>query len=164
MKVLNVSCNNCGAPLEVPRATRFVTCKFCESRLKIQNNDSAYFTSVIEAVHDMKDDVETIKMQNRLERVDREWSMEREGYVRACKQGHRSVPTAVGGIFIIVLASIGGLIMTPAVTGSPMIGIVFAGVGIMIGLSTLNRARQYGGRRERYEAKRRELTRGLRGR
>ncbi|MFM7607050.1 MAG: hypothetical protein ACKO8Z_17870 [Prosthecobacter sp.] len=33
METLFVSCNHCGAPLQIGKGTRFVTCQFCQSNL-----------------------------------------------------------------------------------------------------------------------------------
>jgi uncharacterized Zn finger protein (UPF0148 family) len=165
MKVLNVSCNNCGAPLEVPHKTRFVTCTFCESRLEIQKTDSAYFTSVLEAVHEMKDDVETIKMQNELERIDREWSMEREGMMRTDKHGRSHVPSVANAGFVMVGGCVMGVFalnMMPS--GMNMFGVVFIVISVAGGLLTLTRAKRYASRRRNYESRRRGLARELRRR
>jgi uncharacterized Zn finger protein (UPF0148 family) len=165
MKVLSVSCNNCGAPLEVPRKTRFLTCKFCESRLEIQKSDSAYFTNVIEAVHEMKDDVETIKMQNSLERLDREWGMERQRWTTTDKHGRSSVPSFAAAIMFMVAGSVAGIvILSTAPGGFGNFGLVFLAFGLLGGTFSLSRAKNYAARRRRYESKRRDLARGLRGR
>ena len=80
MPVVSVSCNHCGAPLEVAESPRFVTCRHCGSRLKIEHGQGAAYTEVLEELQatqrEMADDIETLRLQNELERVDREWSDE----------------------------------------------------------------------------------------
>jgi DNA-directed RNA polymerase subunit RPC12/RpoP len=49
---LSVNCNHCGATLEVDENTRFVTCKYCHSRLAIQTTGSAVFTKVLEKLEE----------------------------------------------------------------------------------------------------------------
>ena len=91
MKVISVSCNHCGAPLEVPKKARFVTCKYCSSRLAIKATESATYTEVLEAIGERTEkiaqDVETIKLQNRLERLDREWQTDRRRFMTRDKHG-----------------------------------------------------------------------------
>ena len=169
MKILNVSCNNCGAPLEVPHKTRFLTCTFCESRLEVQRTDSAYYTNVLEvvqqAVHEVKDDMETIKLQNDLERIDREWNMEREKWLTTDKHGGRHAPSAGVAIAIMIGAIAGGVfIMANAPDQMRLFGIAFMGFGALGGAFMISRARQYESRKQRYLTRRRQVARALRGR
>ena len=109
MKVISISCNHCGAPLDVPLKTRYLTCSFCESRLEVQQSGNAYFTSVLEAVSQIEEDVGTIKLQNELERIDREWQSRSPAHNNAgtTKMTRRHIPllnqwilrTALGLIF-----------------------------------------------------------------
>ena len=48
MQVEKISCNSCGAPLEVAETTQFATCRHCGAKLSIQRTDTATFT---EAFH-----------------------------------------------------------------------------------------------------------------
>ena len=68
MKILSLTCNHCGAPLEVPAKARFVTCTFCSSRLKITQEGNAAFTELLETLQDttreIQEDIQTIKNQS----------------------------------------------------------------------------------------------------
>ena len=35
MKIMSLSCNGCGAPLDATSETRFITCQVCEARLQV---------------------------------------------------------------------------------------------------------------------------------
>jgi hypothetical protein len=76
MEMVTVSCNSCGAPLKVGTQVRFVTCQFCNTQLEIKRNDSSIFTEQIERIAgntaQMAQDLEAIKLQNEIERLDRE--------------------------------------------------------------------------------------------
>ena len=37
-KLLNLSCNHCGAPLQVPEETKYLTCTYCSSRLQVEHS------------------------------------------------------------------------------------------------------------------------------
>lgn len=47
MTLLSVSCNHCGAPLQITEETKFVTCLHCDHQLAVKHSDSAIFTGVI---------------------------------------------------------------------------------------------------------------------
>ena len=48
MNVVTLTCNHCGAPLEVPEGVNFFNCRFCSSRLAIEHSESAVYTRVLE--------------------------------------------------------------------------------------------------------------------
>ena len=50
MELETLSCNNCGAPLEVPPGANFVTCAHCGSRLAIKRTDNASYTEVLDQI------------------------------------------------------------------------------------------------------------------
>jgi hypothetical protein len=50
VELLSLSCNKCGAPLEVPAGTNFLTCSYCKSRLAIHTSGSAFYTEVLEQI------------------------------------------------------------------------------------------------------------------
>lgn len=78
------NCNNCGAGLQAPSHTQFVTCKYCQSQLAVKQSETAVYTEVIgeiqETVAEIHENVEVIRLQNELERLDREWETEKKKY------------------------------------------------------------------------------------
>ena len=48
-QVVSVNCNHCGAPLEVPQGTHFVTCQHCGARLQIHMNGGVVYTELLES-------------------------------------------------------------------------------------------------------------------
>ena len=112
MNLVSVSCNHCGASLEFPQKTKFVTCSYCQSKLKVETHGSAHYTQeILEEVREVADDVEVIKLQNRLERLDREWTEERKKFIYFNQYG-RELPLSTtkssqtGFVIGIVIASI----------------------------------------------------------
>ena len=108
MEVETVACNNCGAPLEVGPGTNYVTCAHCGSRLVVKRTPTSVYTELLEKL-DQKTDVMTrqlaqIAYQNELERIDREWEQERQGYLSTDKYGNKQEPTTVAALF-------GGVVM-----------------------------------------------------
>lgn len=106
------NCNNCGAGLQAPRHTQFVTCKYCQSQLAVKQSETAVYTEVIgeiqEAVAEIHENVEVIRLQNELERLDREWDSEKDQYLIASRTGKQE-PTASAFIWpgvILILFSL----------------------------------------------------------
>jgi len=169
MKLISLTCSHCGAPLEVPEEAKFVTCTYCSSRLEVHRSGGAVYTQVLESLErrteKIAEDVETLKLQNRLERLDRDWMLERDQYLVRGKDGGRHLPSKTGvlimlvfvvgfGIFWTVSAAEIGLV--PAICGIFVIG--FA----VVTLATLFFKRdQYERRRRTYEAERRRLLRAI---
>ena len=117
MQVESLSCNNCGAPIDVPANANYATCAHCGSRLAIKRTETAAYTEVLSRIDErtgqMSEDLAVIKAQNELEQVDREWQLEREQYLERNKDGSSSVPSTgrtvaliVGGIVMVLFACI----------------------------------------------------------
>ena len=166
MKLLTLSCNECGAPLEVPESAKFVTCGFCSSRLAVQHTSNAVYTEALEKIgkqtEQLAQDVETIKLQNQLERLDREWTQECEQYMVHDKSG-KHLPNATGSaIGAVVMVVFGIFWMGLAVSiGAPcffpLFGIFFIVAAICIGISGMNKAGGYEQAHKRYQRRRHEL-------
>ena len=98
METISVRCNHCGAPLDVGTQTRFVTCQFCNSQLEIKRTDSSVFTEEVERIarntDKMAENLEVIKLQNEIERLDREWNTQQ---VETAPSNKRGGPQTTGG-------------------------------------------------------------------
>ena len=170
MKVLSIACNNCGGPLEVPKKVRFLTCNFCDSRLEVQRTGSTYFTHVLEAVGDLKHEVETLKLEGRLQRLDRDWHEQRESLKVRNNHGRSHIPSTIGTVVMMVVMIFALIVMSgigsTAVGGPPAAGLLLVGVAIVlvIGAVHLGKAKKYEEKKAHYTRKRRELMRELRGR
>ena len=177
MPVVSVSCNHCGAPLEVAESTRFVTCRHCGSRLKIEHGQGAAYTEVLEELQatqrEMADDIETLRLQNELERVDREWSDEQRSFETTDKHGRRSLPTegntalaviaALFGIgFVIFWISVASSMDAPGIF--PVFGLVMLGALVFGVVRSFQQADRYKAAEKRYRARRRKVLGALRER
>lgn len=167
MTLLSVSCNHCGAPLEISEETKFVTCRHCNRQLAVKHSDSAIFTEVLtqlaERTADMADDLKIIQLQNDLERLDREWEVESSEYMIRGKNGHISRPspllfTAVGGV--VILISLNTMLSMKNGSGLPFM-LIFIGV---IGYSIYNHWTKHEtltNRERHYHEARAELVRAM---
>lgn len=170
MKLVPVCCQNCGASLEIPGDARFVTCQFCRSRLAVQNTGHAIFTELLGGVTEngnlMAENLEVIRIQNEIEKLDWEWQIEKETHMIRGRRGRISEPNAavsvVAGIFLILFT--GGLCFSlPHTQGIPV-----AAVGSLMGIYAIVsgpiKAAAYEKAREAYLAKRYILQTQLAGR
>ena len=94
MTPLKLTCNQCGAYLEVPEETRFLTCTDCSSQLEVHRSASTAYTEVLEANA-------TAKRELELEKLDREW-------VEEIEKHHSSVPKLKLRQFIAWIAMVAG--------------------------------------------------------
>ena len=114
VELLSLSCNHCGAPLEVPAGARFVTCAHCNSRLAVQRSGSAYYTSVLDRIEhnteEAAEDLGVIRLQNDLGRLDREWKEQRQRYCTRGSNGALIEPVGGAGCAIV-----GGILAIPPI-------------------------------------------------
>lgn len=118
MKVISLSCDSCGAKLDVPGKANFVTCAFCGRRLKIQRGGTAVIT---EALEELTSEISSLKKDAAIARLDREWEDRREQFKskRRDQTQTESLPSTAGGIVTIIIGIAwyafltGGLSQTP---------------------------------------------------
>jgi DNA-directed RNA polymerase subunit RPC12/RpoP len=53
MQLESITCNHCGAPLDVPDAANFVKCNHCDSRLAIKRTQSTTYTEELAGLDSM---------------------------------------------------------------------------------------------------------------
>jgi DNA-directed RNA polymerase subunit RPC12/RpoP len=177
METQAISCNHCGAPLQVQASTRFVTCGHCGSQLRIERSKDAIFTEVLEDMRatqtEMAADLETLRLQNELERIDREWERESRKYEIVDNNGRRSTPgtgssiSAVlgGGVAIVFLLF---WISQASQMGAPSIFPLFGGVALIAAvfgiLRTLGKSNAYAEAERKHRQRRSRLLAELRER
>jgi hypothetical protein len=153
--------------LEVPAKTRFVTCNYCNARLEIHQSGSTIYSEVLESIdtrtEKIADDLETIKMQNDLEQLDRQWSMNLQDYQVRGRDGHYSIPSTAGAMIGGVLASvfaviwIGFAVSMGAPVFFPMFGVVFLLIVVVSSVIAVTKSVAYRENRANYERQRHEL-------
>jgi LSD1 subclass zinc finger protein len=167
MELVSLVCGHCGAPLDVPEGTRYVTCGYCSSKLEVHRSGGAIYTEVFEALQrrteEIADDVEILKLQNELERIDREWQIEREKRLVRGKHG-TSEPSIVGSVLLGILCLGFGLVFVAAGTKAPPL-ILFGLGGIVVGLFNLifgtKKAQDFAALKQQYEVRRTAAARAI---
>lgn len=177
MKLTPVACQNCGASLEVPDNARFVTCQFCRTQLSVQHTGSAIYTELLgdlaERTTRMAENLEAIRIQNEIEKLDREWEARRAPYLTRHENGGTTEPSTTGAAtsgfgllgFGIAMA-IGFLVITEKESHPPYFVLIIPVLLMMGGLHQRitgpDKAEAYERLRRAYEEDRRSLELKLR--
>jgi hypothetical protein len=171
MDTLSLTCQKCGAPLAVGEGVRFLTCNYCHSQLEIVRDEASTHTRLLESLErrsaEMAENLEVIKWQNQLERLDREWMLQRDGLMVRGKEGTLREPNAGAGIVGGIIAVIFGILWTSVVSSMhapfpfPLFGLVFIGFALYTVLSNSGKASAYKAAQVKYERRRLELLRHL---
>ncbi len=172
MRVIRLVCNNCGGALEVSKKARFVTCMFCNTALSIQKSEGAAYTETLEKIEErtetIAEDVETLKVQNELQRLDREWDNERQGLMMRNRNGHESVPTQVGAVLVLLFMAgmaLAMFILAPQAGVPPaarsLISVFMLVFGVVMAVTMVSKAKRYQEARRRYEDRRRKFLSAL---
>lgn len=149
VNIRKICCQACGADLQIHEGIRYVTCNYCNARLEVVCNDSVTHTRLLDQIEkttqSMAGNLKVIELQNDLERLDREWQMEREKWLIRGKNGNLYEPSEtshVFGGFMAVCMGIG--VMSFSTIGSTSIffslfGLVFGLVFVGMGLNSIVR-------------------------
>ena len=167
MRLVSLNCNQCGAPLEVPEKIQFVTCVYCSARLSIHRSGNAVYSESLDEIEkrtgEIAEDLETIKLQNELESLDRQWMLDRDRYqgqgtrwpLQRARSGRQHRGHGIGRRVWRVLDRGRSIDGCPGLF--PLFGIVFVIVAIVGGIASLNKAEAYQRNRKSYEVQRKML-------
>jgi len=171
VKLLSLNCNECGAPLEAPKQAKYLTCDYCEARLQVQHTGSAAYTKVIESIDDrtrqIAEDVKALRAFEQLERLDREWVMQRANFMVRGKDGEMSVPGKAGAVAMGIIGVGGGALWTAfaASMGAPiffpLFGLLFIAFGLFGAVSVWMKAADFKNSQRDYQQRRQSLMRDL---
>ncbi len=88
---LSVRCQQCGAPLQVSDALRFVTCGYCHAELEVVRDATTIHTQILDkikaATSALSDRLKVLELQNDLDKLDREWEAWRQKNLDRNKDG-----------------------------------------------------------------------------
>jgi LSD1 subclass zinc finger protein len=178
MELTPVTCNGCGAALQVPEGARFVTCRYCNASLEIKRTESTVYTETLQRIDqrtaEMAEDLGAIRQEHEIERLDREWALRRAGFMKHGKDGSTSEPTIVAGVMSIVIGGGFGLFWTVlafAITSRgvgigapgpvmifPLFGVLFIAGAVVMGLVTISRAMRFKQEQQNYQRQREEMV------
>lgn len=174
MRLEELTCNSCGAPLEVPETANFVTCNHCSKQLAVRRTEDVTYTETLgrlaQQTEELTERLDDLSSHHQVEALDREWELEREKYMITHKNGSRDIPTEGGAIGNGVVATVFGAIWTSMTLGMPsqmpgavrvlfpLIGVMIIVGGIFASISTYQNAEKYRNAERRYRSRREDLT------
>jgi DNA-directed RNA polymerase subunit RPC12/RpoP len=133
MRVDALSCNKCGAPLQVSETTNYVTCSHCGSRLVVRRNEAAVYTEILSEIkqdtgailnhtntlleqnRQMASQLTRMRLQGELEKLDQEWASTEKAYFASFHEGTKRIPSkqqAKGRVTLSVVVSLLGAFFT----------------------------------------------------
>lgn len=154
---------------ELRRSGALTDTEFAQAKAKLLAGEAAPANGAV--ADKLGEQLAEVRYQNELERIDREWQIEREKYMVTGRYGRRYVPTPVMGR---ATAAIGGLfgvlwtIMAVSITSGapddgpfaiakvifPLFGVLFTGAAIGYGVYVASQAEAYNQVFAAYQARR----------
>jgi LSD1 subclass zinc finger protein len=123
MRLEELTCNSCGAPLEVPESANFVKCNHCLKQLAVRRTDDVTFTETIDRLAEQSElfsnRIADLELQRQLDELEREWQKAREPLLGS-RTG--SIPTIRDATIIAAIGivfAIGSWIMISPLEGKP---------------------------------------------
>ena len=131
LKLLALTCSNCGAPVSIPSGVEFFTCSHCHSKLSLQKSGGAYITAVLQEIDGRTDrlenEVRLLRLRDELHEHERRWERERPRHMIRDGQGRMIVPRPLGARVLVVYVLLVGIV--GVVTLSQGLGLIWAAVG-----------------------------------
>ena len=136
MELISLTCNNCGAPLEIPESMEFVTCDHCDSKLKVLKKDNALYTEVLEEINERLDeisgDVEIIKLEKALAKLELNWADEERQYNKHNRRRRMSPKKSISLGMLAIVAGIGLTIVILNMAASQLMLLIIIPVSLAI--------------------------------
>ena len=171
MRFIDSRCIKCGANLRVPPDANLVCCQYCNSELQVVRDGSVLTTRLLESMEEMKGDLghklEILRVQNEIERLDREWDLQRHEFMVHGKNGS-SIPSSAGSLIGGLVAAGFGLfwIVSAGSIGAPFPLMLFGGIFIVFAIvgavKGMDKASRHKSADTQYQERRRSLLSQLR--
>lgn len=147
MKVVALSCPQCGGSQDVSDDQNLVECRYCRTRLRAERGASGEIERLL-------NENELLELENAIHRLDKEWEGRRQKLLVRTKRSGKRKPSSTWGTIVAILGC-GGLavnlvlLLTLGIPREPQIVLFFmAAIFVFAGLSE----RAAGIRFEREEA------------
>jgi len=168
MRFVDSRCSHCGATLRVAQDATHVSCQYCHAELIVLHDGAAVTTRLLgEMKQDLGQKLDVLRVQNELERLDREWTLQRESFMVSGQHGARSIPTGAGSLFgglILAAAGVAWMFFTSSQGAPgfvPLFGVVFIGGGLWTALVGMSKASAHDTAETTYRSRRSALLRDL---
>lgn len=130
MRVISLTCDKCGAPLEVGEKVRFFTCAFCGSRLAMHHAGGAVYTEALGRIDEKTDRILTYVQQLLADKelLDAQADAEANGLWETCEIMWDSRPRNLFSSYLYFLAKSTGpdrpyIVAESEVSGYDLVGV-----------------------------------------
>lgn len=164
VKLSRVACQSCGADLEVDESVRYLTCRYCGSRLEVCHQPSAIYTKLLERVERTQRSAERelrlIRLERKLQRLDGQWKSFEQSVSTRARDGSLTPPGPGDAVlFRVATVLIALILIVWGITDLPnflpiILGLVVGFAGSMIASHAGRRYREFEKLRMRYAEKR----------
>lgn len=164
MSLERMICDSCGAPLDVPESARYVTCRHCQTHLRVRRDESVHYTEQLEQIEQhtrkISERLDNVSAYQKVEALDREWMIQREGYKTYSKNGSQIPSTfgaVVGGIAITIFGLFWMMNASRHSSGMAFFGVLIIGAGVVMSVYQFASAIRYQEAESRYQQRRARL-------
>jgi hypothetical protein len=159
--------------LDFPEGVRFLTCKYCSSKLEVVETETTLHTKLLEKMVErgrvLEGQLRVMQIQSDIDKLDRNWQILKESYTSYGRYGRASLPSVADiamqmmGMFV---AAILLLLSLDRWDNIPFFLIYLFGLLMMVLLlfSQLKKLLSYERDMGKYEARRSQLLRDLESR
>ncbi len=174
-----ITCNNCGAALDVPPEANYVTCAYCGSRLEVKRTPSVVYTQVLQQLdartQRLSADVSQLQLDRELAQIDRDWEQQRQRYLLRDRTGATIEPggpltawsvglTVIGIVVLTVFAFVWpGMLAGEYGEAFFLIALAFVGLMIWGTVTRISQVTNYQRAKRAYEARRSAVVQRVMG-
>lgn len=177
VKLIALTCANCGGSLDVPAKVAYVTCEFCGTRLHVQRTGNAVFAEVVGDIARLitrfdavAGEIARLKLLRQIDQIDRQWEQDRKQYMDANRNGSFTVPSSSSSFiafgFQVILFFVMAFVTLPAgndpgiAIPSGMCALVMI-FGMIMSIRGAIQAYRYEAKHQEYVALRQHVVRQL---
>ena len=164
MRFVDSRCIHCGATLRVAQDAAHICCQYCKAELIVVRDGAAVTTQMLgEMTENLGQKLDVLRVQNELERLDREWTLQRETFMVSGQNGARSIPTGAGSMFGGLFIAVAGVAWTIFASshGAPgfftLCGVCFVAAGLWTAFVGTSKASAHDTAEAAYQSRRRAL-------
>ena len=168
MRFVDSRCIHCGATLKVAQDATHICCQYCKAELQIVREGGEITTQMLgEMNENLGQKLDVLRVQNEVERLDREWSLERETFMVSNQNGARKIPSSAGSLIGGLFAAGFGIVWTVIASSSgapgifPMVGVIFVIIAVGTIVVGMSKASAHETAEAAYQRRRQELLREL---
>lgn len=165
IELQKLSCNSCGAPLEVLQSANFATCNHCSTQLAIRRTSTATFTEQLEGLAtrqaELQERLRIAELDNQIARIDLEWQCEREQYLVGGNGGANQEPTETMPLIGLIFGFVGVVMLLASILAIEWLGpgLILVAFGLIYYCWGTAKVRGFKNAETRYQQKRKYLTR-----